>query len=62
MGLKGVFQGSMLAEYGRKIKAAPREVMLSRSLLLSCFMYATSAIPLSMWPISRCIVFILTML
>lgn len=48
MGLKGVFQESMLTEYGRKIRAAPREVMLSRTLLLSCFMYATTAIPLSM--------------
>lgn len=48
MGFQGVLQESMLADYGRKIKAAPREVMLSRTLLLSCFMYATTAIPLSM--------------
>jgi hypothetical protein len=38
----------MLAQYAQRIKDAPREVILSRSLLLSCAMYATAAIPLSM--------------
>jgi hypothetical protein len=42
----------MLAQYAQRIKDAPREVILSRSLLLSCAMYATAAIPLSM-PISH---------
>lgn len=37
----------MLAEYSRKIKSAPRQLILSRSLLFSCMMYATAAIPLS---------------
>lgn len=37
----------MLAEYSRKIKSAPRQLILSRSLLFSCVMYATAAIPLS---------------
>ena len=36
-----------LAEYSRKIRAAPREIIFSRSLLLSAMMYATTAIPLS---------------
>lgn len=44
---KGFLQKSILADYGRKIQSAPREVILSRSLLLSCVMYATAAIPLS---------------
>ncbi|KAJ6094927.1 hypothetical protein N7467_002440 [Penicillium canescens] len=37
----------MLAQYAQRIKDAPREVILSRSLLLSCAMYATAAIPLT---------------
>lgn len=44
---KGFLQKSILAEYGRKIQSAPREIILSRNLLLSCVMYATAAIPLS---------------
>lgn len=44
---KSFLQKSIFAEYGRKIQSAPREVILSRNLLLSCVMYATAAIPLS---------------
>lgn len=47
MGFTDILRGSTLAEYGRKIKTAPREVILSRSLLLSVMMYATAAMPLS---------------
>lgn len=54
-GPKGFFQKSILAEYGRKIQSAPREIILSRNLLLSCVMYATAAIPLSK-SISRVVV------
>lgn len=47
MGLKVILSRTSLAQYVAKIKAAPREVILSRKLLLSAFMYATAAIPLS---------------
>lgn len=47
MGFKGVLHLSTLAEYSRKIKSAPREVILSPPLLISAMLYATSAIPLS---------------
>ena len=41
---------TMLADYTKRIKDAPREVILSPALLLSCAMYATAAIPLSESP------------
>lgn len=47
MGLKDILHRSTLAEYSRKIKSAPREVILSPPLLISAMLYATSAIPLS---------------
>ena len=47
MGFKEMLGRTMLADYSRRIKSAPREVILSPTLLLSCAMYATAAIPLS---------------
>lgn len=47
MGFGDILRRTTLAEYSRKIKSAPREVILSRRLLLSAMMYATAAIPLS---------------
>jgi hypothetical protein len=47
MGFTNMLGRTMLADYNRRIKNAPREVILSPSLLLSCAMYATAAIPLS---------------
>ncbi|KAJ5569879.1 uncharacterized protein N7459_009309 [Penicillium hispanicum] len=47
MGFTDMLRRSTLAEYHRKIKSAPREVILSRPLLLSAMMYAASAIPLT---------------
>lgn len=47
MGFKDMLRNTMLADYGRRIKNAPREVITSPLLLLSCAMYATAAIPLS---------------
>lgn len=47
MGFTDMLRRSTLADYHRKIKSAPREVILSRPLLLSAMMYAAAAIPLS---------------
>lgn len=47
MGFKAMLHRSTLAEYSRKIKSAPREVILSPPLLISAVLYATAAIPLS---------------
>ncbi|KAJ5229865.1 hypothetical protein N7489_010573 [Penicillium chrysogenum] len=47
MGFTNMLGRTMLADYSRRIKNAPREVILSPSLLLSCAMYATAAIPLT---------------
>lgn len=52
MSFTDILRGSTLAEYGRKIKSAPREVILNHSLLLSAAMYATAAIPLSQFNIN----------
>ena len=53
MGLKDLLGRTTLANYVAKIRAAPREVILSPRLLLSAFMYATAAIPLSQLIIPR---------
>lgn len=47
MGFTDMLRQSTLADYRRKIKSAPREVILSPQLLLSAMMYATAGIPLS---------------
>lgn len=47
MGVADLLRQSTLAEYARKIRSAPRAVILSRPLILSAMMYATAAIPLS---------------
>ncbi|KAI9926523.1 hypothetical protein MW887_004291 [Aspergillus wentii] len=47
MGFTDILGKSTLADYGKKIRSAPREVVFSRTLLLSAMMYATAAIPLT---------------
>ena len=47
MGIKDALSRSTVAQYHRKIKSAPREVLFSPLLLFSAALYATSAIPLS---------------
>ncbi|KAJ5758225.1 uncharacterized protein N7511_006919 [Penicillium nucicola] len=47
MAFRDMLGKTMLADYRRRIKNAPREVILSPMLLLSCAMYATAAIPLT---------------
>jgi hypothetical protein len=47
MGVKEVFTESTVAKYARTIRAAPREVISSPSLLLSAALYAMSGIPIS---------------
>ncbi|PVH84075.1 MFS general substrate transporter [Cadophora sp. DSE1049] len=45
MGIKAMVTNSLLANYGKSIRTAPREVIFNRSLLLSPMLYAFSAIP-----------------
>lgn len=47
MGIKGILGKTSLANYGRQIRNAPREVIFSRSLILSSMMYASAAVTLS---------------
>lgn len=47
MGLKYLIKASPIANYGKAIRGAPREVIFNRQLLLSCVLYAMSAIPAS---------------
>lgn len=47
MGFKQLIQASPIANYGKAIRAAPREVIFNRQLLLSCVLYAMSAVPVS---------------
>lgn len=47
MGVKEIFTDSTLARYGRAIRAAPREVVLSRKMLLSAALYAMAGVPIS---------------
>ncbi|KAJ6123231.1 hypothetical protein N7512_005696 [Penicillium capsulatum] len=47
MGFADFLRQCTLAEYARKMRSAPREVIFSRPLLLSAMMYATAAIPLT---------------
>lgn len=54
MGFTDILGKSTLADYGKKIRSAPREVVFSRTLLLSAMMYATAAIPLSELSQLRC--------
>lgn len=50
---KPSFWQSALAGYGKQIRAAPHEVVYNRNLLFSALLYATSAIPASMFFPSR---------
>ena len=47
MGLKDIFTESTVARYARDIKAAPRETILSRKMLLSAALYAMAGVPIS---------------
>ncbi|KAK5994504.1 Quinate permease-like protein [Cladobotryum mycophilum] len=47
MGLKRILDQSALFTYARAIKAAPREVIFNRTLLLTSLLYALSALPLT---------------
>ncbi|KAJ5095637.1 hypothetical protein NUU61_004993 [Penicillium alfredii] len=47
MGVGDLLARTTLADWNRKIKAAPREVIFSRRLLLTALMYATAAVPLT---------------
>lgn len=47
MGFKEIFSESTIAKYVRAMKAAPREVILSKKLLLSAALYAMAGIPIS---------------
>ncbi|KAK5050879.1 hypothetical protein LTR84_003438 [Exophiala bonariae] len=44
MGLNKLIKESPIASYGKAIRSAPREVIFNRQLLLSCVLYAMSAI------------------
>ncbi|OBT94109.1 hypothetical protein VE01_06981 [Pseudogymnoascus verrucosus] len=45
MGVKEVFLRSPLANYGKAIRSAPREVIFNRNVILSAILFAMSAIP-----------------
>lgn len=47
MGVKEVFLRSPLANYGKAIRSAPREVIFNRNVILSAILFAMSAIPAS---------------
>jgi hypothetical protein len=53
MGATSVFTESMLANYGKAIRAAPREVIFNRNLLLSVLLYAMSAVPPGMYTLTH---------
>ncbi|KFX99698.1 hypothetical protein V497_01539 [Pseudogymnoascus sp. VKM F-4516 (FW-969)] len=45
MGIKELFLRSPLANYGKAIRSAPREVIFNHDVILSAMLFATSAIP-----------------
>lgn len=47
MGVKEIITESTLARYTKAMRAAPREIILSRKMLLSAALYAMSGIPIS---------------
>ena len=47
MGIKTIFARTKLADYGKAIRTAPREVILNRRLLLTALLFALGAVPLS---------------
>jgi hypothetical protein len=47
MGIKELFLRSPLANYGKAIRSAPREVIFNHDVILSAMLFATSAIPAS---------------
>lgn len=47
MGIKSVFARTKLADYGKAIRTAPREVIFNRRLLLTALLFALGAVPLS---------------
>ncbi|KAF2008880.1 general substrate transporter [Aaosphaeria arxii CBS 175.79] len=47
MGLKEIFTESTVARYARDIRAAPRQTILSRQMLLSAALYAMAGVPIT---------------
>jgi len=47
MALRDLFTNSSFAKHHRAVKAAPREIIFNRTLILSSMLYAMSAVPLS---------------
>lgn len=47
MGIKEFFLRSPLANYGKTIRTAPKEIILNRSLIFSSILYAMCALPAS---------------
>jgi hypothetical protein len=47
MGIKAAFSRSLLANYGKAIRSAPRQVIFNGSLILSAMLYAFAAVPAS---------------
>ncbi|KAH6989673.1 general substrate transporter [Ilyonectria sp. MPI-CAGE-AT-0026] len=47
MGVSQLFTNSVVANYGRAVRSAPREMVTSRSLITSTLLYAMASIPLS---------------
>lgn len=47
MGIKELFLRSPLANYGKAIRSAHREVIFNRNVILSAMLFAMSAIPAS---------------
>ncbi|KAM6509893.1 hypothetical protein FALCPG4_017528 [Fusarium falciforme] len=45
MPIKEIFTESVLAKYARTITATPRDLMVNRSLLFSCAVYALAGLP-----------------
>ncbi|KAK1149014.1 hypothetical protein N8T08_007689 [Aspergillus melleus] len=47
MTFKDVVRRSPLTRYGKAIREAPREIILNRHLMLSCFIYAVGGVPVN---------------
>ncbi|KAF2163545.1 hypothetical protein M409DRAFT_37246 [Zasmidium cellare ATCC 36951] len=48
--VKDVFARSPLAQYGKTVRTAPREMIFNRRMILTAMLYATCAVPLSKCP------------
>lgn len=52
MGIKDAFARSSVTQYAQSIRAAPREVIRSPTLLRSSLLYALAGVPMSKYAIS----------